>query len=116
MDIEFYESAGGRKYVEEYLDELPVKTRVKIIKTLELIEAEGVQSLRQLGKFTKMAGSAYDLYEIRFYINKMWFRIFCILYKSKCWLLHIFDKHSNETPSREIKTAESRAAEIINNH
>ncbi|MDO8609344.1 MAG: type II toxin-antitoxin system RelE/ParE family toxin [bacterium] len=113
MDIEFYESINGRKYVEKYLDKLPINTRKKIVKTLELIEEEGLSSLKQLGKFIKLRNKKVDLYELRFYINKIWYRIFCIIYNSKCWLLHIFDKKSNDTPERHIETAENRALEIM---
>ncbi len=113
MDIEFYESFSGKKHIEKYLDDLPNKVRKKIIKTLEVIQEEGLNSLKQLNKFTKLRDTKIDLYELRFYIEKKWYRIFCIIYNSKCWLLHIFDKHTNDTPKRHIEVAENRAKEIF---
>ena len=113
MEVEFYQSASGTLYVKEVIDNLPANTQSKIVKILELLEKEGINFLIHIGKMKKIKGHTVDLYELRFHINKIWYRIFCIPYKSKCWLLHIFQKKTNDTPSREISTAITRAKDLL---
>ena len=39
--IEFYETSSGRRPVEEFLDSLDIKTRVKALDSLTLLEEFG---------------------------------------------------------------------------
>ena len=43
FDIEFYALPDGQKPVEEFLDSLPVKMRVKALDSLDLLEEYGNQ-------------------------------------------------------------------------
>ena len=43
FEIEFYALPDGRKPVEEFLDSLPVKMRVKALDSLDLLEEYGNQ-------------------------------------------------------------------------
>ncbi len=43
FDIEFYTLPDGRKPVEEFLDSLPIKMRIKAIDSLDLLEQYGNQ-------------------------------------------------------------------------
>lgn len=110
MKIDFYCSTGGKYYVKEFISGLPPKTVKKVVRQLELLEKHGLNFVTHSGTMKKLQG--YDIYEIKIDFNKICYRIFCVMRKATCWMLHMFIKKSNFTPVREIMTAMSRAQNL----
>lgn len=106
MEVRFWTSSNTRNYVGEFIEDLPAKTKKKIIRQLKLLEKYG----RQFIDMKKLQG--YDLYEITIYFNNVGYRIFCVMRDTVCWLLHMFTKKTNDTPQREINTALGRARDL----
>ncbi len=98
--IAFYEDARGRNPVQEYLDQLPVQ---------EQVEAEEAFSL--LREFGILLGMPHaPLWELRPGAN----RIFYFAHTGRQFiLLHAFRKQSQKTPEREIRQAEKRLAQFL---
>lgn len=109
MDVQMWENESGRCPVSEFIEQLPAKTQNKIIWCIDLLEEHGLELLNT--KFmSKLHG--YELYELRVFFNKVWYRILFPLIGQTFWFVHIFTKKSNETPKYEIDTATNRVALI----
>lgn len=103
MEVIFWVSINGDSPVTDYIDQLPDKTKKKIIKTLDLIQKYGVGFIKTC---TKLTGTC--IYELKIRFDKVFYRIFFVIYKTVCHILHIFKKKSNKAPIRDIETAENR--------
>ncbi len=101
MTVNYWTSSGTHDYVREFIDDQLPKIKKKIIRDLEMIERLGSSA-----NMKKLKG--YKLHEIK--IKSC--RIFCAIRGSICWLLHGFNKKSNQTPVREIATAVTRMNEL----
>jgi len=110
MEVEFYCSSSGRNYVGEFIMGIPPKAVKKVYRQLELLKKYGVNFLTHSGTMKKLHG--YDIYEMIIDFDKVCYRIFCVIRKAVCWLLHIFVKKSPHTPQREIDTAVKRARDL----
>ena len=102
FDIEFYTLPDGRKPVEEFLDSLPVKMRIKAIDSLDLLERYGNQ-LRM--PYSKALNDG--LFELRIKFSSDISRIFYFFYVgNKIVVTNGFVKKTQKTPVREISKAE----------
>lgn len=105
--IEYYESARGDKPVEEFYNSLEEKTRVKVTKTLELLEEFGIHIDHPHAK--KLTGT--ELWELRI-LGSDNTRIFYVAQQGKTFLLlHGFKKKTQKTERKEIKLATERLQE-----
>ena len=101
-EILFFETGRGQKVVKEFIKILEDSTISKISNEIDLLEAHG--------SFLGMPHSikiTQDLYELRIR-GKQEVRIIYGFVKKNIYLLHIFLKKTDKTPSKEIKTAEQR--------
>ncbi|MBU3978441.1 type II toxin-antitoxin system RelE/ParE family toxin [Patescibacteria group bacterium] len=110
MDIKIFSSSSGTFYVKEQMAEIPAKAIKKITGKLELLEKHGMNFVTHAGIMKKLHG--YDIYEIVIDFNRIFYRIFCVIRNSTCWLLHMIFKKSNKTPLHEIKVALQRSREL----
>ena len=101
FEIEFYALPDGRKPVEEFLDSLPVKMRVKALDSLDLLEEYGNQLRMPYSK--ALSDGIFEL-RIRFSgdISRI-FYFFCI--GNKIIVTNGFIKKTQKTPSAELETA-----------
>ena len=84
FEIEFYALPDGRKPVEEFLDSLPVKMRVKALDSLDLLEEYGNQLRMPYSK-----ALSDGIFELRIRFSGDISRIFLLL-------LHRKQNHSNK--------------------
>ena len=107
--IELYENTRGEKLVEEFLDSLEAKARLKITHATELLETFGFEGGYPHAK--KLAGT--NLWEYRI-LGSDSIRIFYVSMTGKIFLiLHGFKKKKQKTPTKEIKVAQERLQEYL---
>ena len=111
-EIVFYETEDGEQPVREFLRSLTKSQRVAIGRSLQLLEAIGV-SLREPD--AKYLGDR--LWELRAQVEG---NIFCCLYftwtNHRFVILHAFQKKTQKTPSRELRTAQRRRDDGLRRH
>lgn len=107
--IELYENAKGEKLIEEFIDSLETKSRLKVNRAFELLEIFGLEGAYPHAK--KLAGS--NLWEYRI-LGSDNIRIFYVSMTGKTFLiLHGFKKKKQKTPIKEIKIAEQHLQEYL---
>jgi phage-related protein len=110
-NIRFYKTRDGKDPVSSFILGLPVKDQVKVLRTIRLLEAEGV---RLTGPHSKAIQGERNLYELRVILGNNIQRVFYYLFDGSTFvLLHGFTKKTQKTPSREIATAISRREDDI---
>ncbi|MBI4608224.1 MAG: type II toxin-antitoxin system RelE/ParE family toxin [Candidatus Rokubacteria bacterium] len=108
MRITFYETAGGRRPVEEYLRSLERPERARA--------AEGLQNIQRFGfeavgvQFRQIRGK---LWEIRIQTGEAHRFFYVMASREEMVLLHAYRKKTQKAPSREIATAERRLKEVL---
>lgn len=105
--VEFYENAGGRRPVEEFLDGLPLEEQTKAGNHIRLLGELGIAIK---GPHAKPLKGHRPLWELRPIPN----RIFYFAASGRRFiLLHAFSKKKWQTPRKEIKTAERRREDFL---
>ena len=105
--VKAYESLSGDIPVEKFIKSLDEKARLKISRTLDLLEEFGLEGAYP--HFKKLTGTS--LWELRI-LGADSIRIFYITITGKIFLLlHGFKKKKQKTPPKEIKVAEERLKE-----
>lgn len=105
--IEYYRSANGRIPVQDFIRSLGDHEAARVIDAIEVLAEYGTAARMPLAR--KMSGS--DLWELRIR-GKSQHRVFYVaMYGNRLLLLHAFTKKSQQTPRREIRTAERRLRE-----
>ena len=103
--IRFYETASGQKPIEEFLDQLSSKQAQKVTWVLKLIE----EIDRVPSTYFKKMVNTEDLWEVRVVAGSNIFRLLCFFDGPNLLVLaHVFQKKTQKTPKRAIKTAEER--------
>lgn len=101
-EILFFETARGEKVVKEFIKTLDDSTVSKISHEIDLLEAHGLfLGMPHSKKITQ------DLYELRIR-GRQEVRIIYGFAKKSIYLLHVFLKKTEKTPSKEIKISEQR--------
>ncbi len=108
-EIAFYRTASHECPIEEFLDGLTGKQAQKVAWTLGLIE----ELPRVHSKFLEKMSGTDDLWEVRVEFGGEIFRLFGWLDAGRLVLGHGFQKKSQKTPKREIKTAERRKTDYF---
>lgn len=106
----FYEDKKGNSPVEGFLDSLPKKARLKMLRWIGLLEEKGVMMPRGYAK--NFIGT--DLWELICNFGSDDYRLFYFFDGKIIILLHGFSKKTEETPKSEIDIAEKRMAEYRN--
>jgi|GEM_PF-5504997 len=105
------EGAMQKRQVEEYLSKQQQKDLLAIETKLEHYTRNGLVDGLRTKKIKKFIGKGYfKLYE--FIIKKH--RFFGCLHNGKCYLVLVFKKQSNKTPSDERDAANACCKIIIN--
>lgn len=110
--IEFYETETGRSPVEEYIAEAPKRDQGKIINVIDQLEEHGLALLDS--PFADQLTRRF--YGLRARGEQFHRIIFCHVAKFGFLLLHAFSKKSNQTPAKELATAEQRLANWLARH
>lgn len=104
--VKFFQTTRGKLPVKEFIEEQNMVEQTKI--------AHAIKLLTDSGPFLKppYAKKVKDkLYELRI-SGSVEIRIFYTIYNDEYYLLHLFKKKSQKTPSREINTALGRIREL----
>ena len=110
-EIEYYRTAAGTVPVAEFIDALSPQVKAKFIRSLELLEEYGLL-LRE--PWVRNIRGIPKLRELRFISFGEIYRVFFFpVTRRKLILLHGFKKKSQETPRRELQTAEARMKDYI---
>lgn len=113
-EIEYYQSTTGSVPVAEFVDRLSPQAKAKFIRSLELLEEYGLL-LRE--PWVKNIQGIPKLRELRFTSFGEIYRFFFFAVAGrKLILLHGFKKKSQETPRRELNTAEARMKDYVQRH
>ncbi len=113
-EIEYYQTTAGSIPVAEFVDKLSPQVKAKFIRSLELLEQYGML-LRE--PWVKSIHGVSKLRELRFTSFGDIYRFFFFpVAGRKLTLLHGFKKKTQETPRREIQTAEARMKDYIQRH
>jgi phage-related protein len=111
---EIDETAAGTVPVAEFVDALGPQAQAKFIRSLELLEQQGLL-LRE--PWVKNIQGIPKLRELRFTSFGEIYRVFFFPVSGrKLILLHGFKKKSQETPKRELQTAETRMRDYVHRH
>lgn len=105
--VEFYKTESGESPVEEFLDQLDLRTQAKVADTIAI--------LQEVGPFLKppyMKKLVPNLYELRIK-SKVSVRVFYSSHTQRYYLLHGFVKKSTKTPRKELKVALDRMKELV---
>ena len=101
FDIEFYTLPDGQKPVEEFLDSLPAKMRIKAIDSLDLLEEYGNQLRLPYSK-----ALTDGIFELRIKFASDISRIFYFFYVgNKIVVTNGFIKKTQKTPQIELAKA-----------
>lgn len=105
----FYETAGGKFPIEEFISSLAEETQEKFLYKKELLEYFGPK-LRY--PHTKSLGDG--IFEFRFKGKEGQLRVlFFFCHKRQIILVHGFCKKTRKTPGKEIKIATERMNEYL---
>lgn len=103
-EIEFYRDKSGEEPLSEFLNDLPLKTRVKVVRFIDLLSEQGVL-LKE--PYTRQIKG--KLRELRVKDHLGHIRVLYFTFTGRRFvLLHGFLKKTDKTPVREIDTAEKR--------
>ena len=111
-EIVFYKLPSGKSPIEDFLDSLSSKEAQKVVWVLKLIE-----ELEQVStKYYKQLQNSDGIVEIRAQIGKNHFRLLGFEHKDKLVILtNGFKKKDQKVPKSEIKLAQSRRKEYLEN-
>ncbi len=107
--IEYYESAGGRSPVEEFIDKLDAKSKARVARTLDLLEEFGIDLGMPYAKHLKK-----QLWELRVRHSKNRYRIIYFLHTGQTFiLLHGFTKKTEAVSRADLEIAERRQDDYL---
>lgn len=108
-EIEFYKDKSGREPFAEFLNDLPIKARARVVKLIDLLAEYGVL-LKE--PYTRQIRG--KIRELRVKDNLGHIRVFYFTFTGRRFiLLHGFLKKTDKTPEREIEIAEKRMKDFI---
>lgn len=109
--IKFYIDKDGRVPIIEYLDELSVKEKAKILKYIEFLRVHDGVLDEPYSKHIKD-----KIRELRVDFSRKRHRIFYFTFINKnIILLHVFLKKTEKTPLREIEMAKENYEDVLKN-
>ena len=99
--VEFYETKDGHRPAEEFLDELDVKMRGKLVMTLKVLQEKGIQLREPYSKHLEDG-----IFEIRGKVGSDISRVlYFFYYGGRIILTNGFIKKTQKTPRNEIERA-----------
>lgn len=105
--ILFFQTAKGNYPVRDFIHEQDLPTQTKIAHAIRLlIDYDPYLKPPYIKKLQN------KLYELRI-SGKVAIRIFYTIVNNEYYLLHVFKKQSQKTPTKELKTALDRMKEIV---
>jgi phage-related protein len=114
-NIKEYSNSRGNILISDYIQSLFLKGRPdhakKILKTLERLENNSLESLLKIGLIKKIKG--YDnIFELIINWKNANYRIFFSIINNKIYITSILYKKKQKTPFNEIILADKRKKEL----
>lgn len=110
MKVLFFKS--NKTPVLEFIRSLEIEERARILACLKSMEDLGIDYCPRV-QFRQIKGK---LWEIKIKASKSDYRIFyAMVAKNTIVLLHAYKKQSQKAPAKEIKIAEKRLFEVLEN-
>lgn len=107
--VEFYTTPSGREIVKELIEGLPTNQISKISRAIMHLKEFGIS--RDVPNLRKLTGTKFWEYRI---LGKDNIRIICVaIVDGKIVVLNVFNKKSQKTPAKELKTSEERYKVVI---
>ena len=104
----FFNELRGSYPVQEFLNEIPEKARIRAETWIGLLEEKGA---RMPSLYCEKLGYHKDLYQLQFKHQRKAYRIFYFFSGKTIILLHGIVKKTNETPISDIELAKRRMEE-----
>lgn len=109
-EILFYETAEGKKPIQQFLDKLDGKQVKKVTWTLQLVENQKIVP----SKFFKKMVNTNELWEVRVSSGSNIFRLLGFFDGIKLVVIsHAFQKKTQKTPKQAIEIAEKRKEDYL---
>ena len=110
--VDFYKPSEGDSPTYEWFLKQDAKVRAKLAQILDLLQEQGTL----VGMpYVRPITDSEKLYEIRVEQNTNIYRVLYFAYTGRCFiLLHGFQKKTKKTPKGEIKLAEDRLKDFLN--
>ena len=109
LEVIFYEKKNGACPVEDFISDLDLKMRVKMIGLLEILEDKG-NMLRE--PYSKHLDDG--IFEIRCKVGNNITRVlYFFYYEGKIILTNGFVKKTQKTPKKEIELAKERRKDFV---
>jgi len=107
--IDYYQTAGGKAPVADFIDSLDVKSKAKVAKTIDLLEQFGVSLGMPYAKHIEG-----QLWELRTHYNRNRYRIIYFLVTGQTFiLLHGFIKKSGPIAEGDLQIARTRHEDYL---
>ena len=106
-NVLYFQTKNGYQPVKEFIDSQDIKTQTRIVQSSNLLKVNGPFLKPPFIK--KLQGK---LYELRIQ-GQSSIRIFYTIKGNNYFLLHVFKKKSQKTPTKELQTALDRMRKII---
>ena len=108
-EIEYFETAKGKRPVQEFIDSLDTRSKAKIARTLDLLEQFGIKLGMPYAKHVEG-----DLWELRTRVGSNQYRLIYFLFTGGVFiLLHGLMKKSGQIPQQDLRTARDRRTEFL---
>lgn len=108
-EIEYYETRRRKRPVQEFIDNLDIRSKAKIARTIDLLEQFGIDLGMPYAKHVEE-----ELWELRTRVGTNQYRIIHFLFTGKVFiLLHGFAKKSGRIPERDLKVARDRRDDFL---
>ena len=110
MEIIYYETADGKKPASDFIDSLPIKSRQKVLRSIELLRALGVQLKRPYTDDLRDG-----IHELRTQFGSNQYRVlYFFMVGDKAILTNGFTKKTMKVPDSEIDLAISYRTDYTN--
>ena len=107
-EIIFYTRSSGQCPMDEFLDELPVKVRAKLMKWMEILEVEGPNLPRPFADSVRG-----KIRELRLQFGGNQYRCLYFFHGKQIVMTHGFLKKTDHVPEGEIRYAENAMREYF---
>jgi len=108
-NIEYYESAAGKRPVEEFIDSLDAGSRARIARTFDLLEEFGIRLGMPYARHLEK-----QLWELRVRQGRNRYRIIYFLHVGQTFvLLHGLAKKTGPVPRADIEIAVNRRDDYL---
>jgi phage-related protein len=110
MNVRYYQSAGGKNLIIDYVDKLPKRERMLGLAIIQDLANNGHSVLASLD--TRQIDG--KLWEIKFYNHNRFF--YCCVEGDTIYLVHACKKQKNAAEQKDINKAKQRMKIALSEH